>query len=119
MKRNPLWVLVVWISGFLVLVMCIPFLVEEPHPLKFIAIGIAGYVLILVYAIGRINGEMNQKYENLNDRDKLLDLLEDQLDLKKSASYCVHRAQKNIEKIQGLFTKEKEAQQVIQPDNAQ
>jgi len=69
--------------------------------------GIIGYIIILVYAISKMNGELSEKYESLNDHDKLCDLIEDQIDLKKYANYCVHRAQKNIEKLQKLFPNKK------------
>jgi hypothetical protein len=51
---------------------------------------------------------MNQKFERLSDKEKLIDLLDDQLALKKYAQYIAYRTSKSIEKIESITLKEQE-----------
>jgi hypothetical protein len=107
MNKHPLWLLGV-LFGMLGSFIMIFILCNELDPSKInlpmiLITGALGYVLIGIYSFFQINKDLNQKFETLNDRDKLLDLLEDQFGLEKNANYCVYRARKNMEKIKKLF----------------
>ena len=107
MRRSSLWILGILFGIMGIFIFSLPLwpsLRDIPvNTIPFCIVGIVGYLAIFIYSCFVCNLPFAEQYEKLNDKDKLLDLLEDQYDLEREAAYCVYRAQKNIEKIEKLF----------------
>lgn len=109
MKRNPIWLVVILYGSLGAVLFSLPLFtsfnkVQLNLPF-FCWLGLIGYASIVAYSIFKVNRELNQTFEKLSDKEKLVDLLEDQLEIKKYAEYCAYKAEKNIEKIE-VFSKD-------------
>lgn len=113
-RRNPMWFLSLLFSSmmvvFMIFVIFITKAAKDISKFNIIALciyGLTGWGILLAYTIFKINKEMDT-FEKLDDRHKVLDLLEDNLELEKLGNSISNRARQNIKKIQILFPKKED-----------
>lgn len=104
MKKNPLWLVGVVIGIPMVILTSIMFykgFIVNTSALFYIAM--LPWIFIAIYSVYRINTDMKPKeFNELSDKDKYLDLLENQLELENKIRYIHVLSKRNTEKLQKI-----------------